>query len=176
MAELLNTRQMYAMMGDSKFCLVPRGRAAWSVRFFETLWSGCVPVVLSDHWEIPFETLFDTSKFVIKWPVARMADLPTYLEKMPLWRVDRMLFEARRVRCWYLYTQPEVSWLGNPKVLHRQHNVEEQLCPNLGSSRNVYQAVSELLSRKVRKSKNLENKFYWPSEEDWWTTSHGEDL
>ncbi|CAD7960736.1 unnamed protein product [Amoebophrya sp. A25] len=152
MAQLLRSREMYALMGDSRFCLVPRGRAAWSVRFFETMWAGCVPVILSDHFETPFEGLFDVSKFAIKWPVAKMGELYDYLKKIPLWRLERMLGEAARIRCWYLYTQPEISWLGNPKELHSQHQLEDVVCPNLGSSRNAYQAVLELLSRKVRKS------------------------
>ena len=47
-------------MGNARFCLAPRGRAAWSVRFFEALWAGCVPVLLSDYYEVPFEALFES--------------------------------------------------------------------------------------------------------------------
>ena len=54
MNDLLSPDSMGRLMGDSRFCLVPRGRAAWSVRFFETLWAGCVPVLLSDHYEVPY--------------------------------------------------------------------------------------------------------------------------
>ena len=50
------------LMGDSVFCLVPRGRAAWSVRFFESLWAGCVPVLLSDHYQPSFDQLFDATE------------------------------------------------------------------------------------------------------------------
>merc|ERR1712085_238894 len=31
---------------SSKFCLVPRGKSAWSSRFFRVLFAGCVPVML----------------------------------------------------------------------------------------------------------------------------------
>ncbi|CAD7964991.1 unnamed protein product [Amoebophrya sp. A120] len=159
MSQLLNSRQMYSLMGDSRFCLVPRGRAAWSVRFFETMWAGCVPVILSDHFETPFESLFDVTKFVIKFPVAKMNELYDYLKSIPVWKLERMQYEAQRVRCWYLYTQPEISWLGSATVLHTQHQLEN-VCPNLGSSRNAYQATLELLGRKVRKSRSLDRFFY----------------
>ncbi|CAJ1433023.1 unnamed protein product [Effrenium voratum] len=59
--DMLNSEQMQRLMGDSRFCLVPRGRAAWSVRFFEALWAGCVPVLLSDHYQPAFDQLFDTT-------------------------------------------------------------------------------------------------------------------
>eukprot|EP00971_Amphidinium_carterae_P166385 3297442-Amphidinium_carterae.1 len=64
MKDLLSPEQMQQLMGNSRFCLVPRGRAAWSVRFFESLLAGCVPVLLSDHYDPPFDALFDLSELL----------------------------------------------------------------------------------------------------------------
>jgi hypothetical protein len=33
---------MHRLMGDSKFCFIPRGKSAWSLRFFEALFATCV--------------------------------------------------------------------------------------------------------------------------------------
>jgi Exostosin family len=57
-----------ALMGDARFCLVPRGQSAWTRRAFEAFFAGCVPVLLSDHVELPFEQFVDYSKMTIKWP------------------------------------------------------------------------------------------------------------
>merc|ERR1712107_365735 len=143
-------------MGASRFCLVPRGRAAWSVRFFETLWAGCIPVLLSDHYEPPFEQLFNVLEFVVKWPTSRIdTSLVQFLEAVPLAVLERYAAAARRVRCWYLYPPPDVSWLGNWDAKRELEQLEEEegLCPNLSSSRNVFQAVAELLARRKRASK-----------------------
>ena len=43
------------LMGTSHFCLVPKGRGWWTVRLFETFYAGCIPVILSDDQELPFE-------------------------------------------------------------------------------------------------------------------------
>lgn len=153
-ADQLGPVGMQRLMGDARFCFVPRGRAAWSVRFFEALWAGCVPVLLSDHFEPPFEALFDITKFVIKWPMSRIdASLPEFLERVPMAAVERYAAAARRVRCWYLYPPPEVSWLGNWEARDELEQVEEELCPTLSSSRNAYQAVAELLARRVRRTR-----------------------
>merc|ERR550514_2077542 len=99
MNDLLSPRAMSQLMGDARFCFVPRGRAAWSVRFFETLWAGCVPVILSDHLEVPFEALFDVTEFAIKWPVERIDEsLYAYLQNLPLEVVEDYRRAARRVR------------------------------------------------------------------------------
>merc|ERR1719193_707400 len=58
--------EVYARMGSAKFCLVPKGKSAWSLRLYEALFANCVPVILSDHWEIPFSNFIDISEFVIK--------------------------------------------------------------------------------------------------------------
>ena len=60
------------LMGSSRFCLVPRGQSAWTRRAFESFFSGCVPVLLSDHVELPFESSIDYSKMTIKWPADRI--------------------------------------------------------------------------------------------------------
>lgn len=164
MNELLSPAAMAEMMGNARFCLVPRGRAAWSVRFFETLWAGCVPVLLSDHYEVPFDALFDVSEFVVKWPVEQIDDsLYEYLASLPDDVVETYRRAAARVRCWYLFPPPEVSWLGNQNAAREVADVEAELCPNLSSSRNAFQAVVELLSRRVRTSKSaMGSTFYWP--------------
>ncbi|CAE8731420.1 unnamed protein product [Polarella glacialis] len=164
MRELLPAQAMARLMGDARFCLIPRGRAAWSVRFFEALWAGCVPVLLSDHYEIPFEALFDVSEFVIKWPVARIDDsLYEYLQSVPLSTLEAYVAAARRVRCWFLYPPPEVSWLGGGESRKDLVEVERKLCPNLSSSRNALQAILEQFVRKRRISKSaMGTRFYWP--------------
>ena len=60
------------LMGSARFCLVPRGQSAWTRRAFESFFSGCVPVLLSDHVELPFESSIDYSKMTVKWPGDRI--------------------------------------------------------------------------------------------------------
>ncbi|CAE7556125.1 F8H [Symbiodinium natans] len=159
--DMLNPDGMQRLMGNSVFCLVPRGRAAWSVRFFEALWAGCVPVLLSDHYQPSFDQLFDVTRFVIKWPVSRIDDsLVSYLQSLPLEVAERYAEEARRVRCWYLYPPPEVSWIGDWPARNELEEVERRVCPNLSSSRNAFQAVIEILRRRAVKTRLRPDGFY----------------
>ena len=50
----------------SKFVLCPRGFGLSSVRFFETLAFGRIPVLISDDTKLPLEEKIDYDKFIIR--------------------------------------------------------------------------------------------------------------
>jgi hypothetical protein len=51
---------------DSVFCLCPRGFAPWSRRLYDSILLGCIPVIIADYIELPFEDLIDYRKFTVK--------------------------------------------------------------------------------------------------------------
>ncbi len=63
----------------SKFVLCPRGVSASSIRLFETMRMGRVPVILSDDWRPPAGPTWDT--FSIRVKEANVKDLPRLLEQ-----------------------------------------------------------------------------------------------
>ncbi|CAI5944516.1 unnamed protein product [Closterium sp. NIES-65] len=52
-------------MRQSRFCLHVEGDTPSSSRFFNAIMSGCVPVVVSDNVELPFESAIDYSRLTL---------------------------------------------------------------------------------------------------------------
>ena len=50
-------------MRGSRFCLHPAGDTPSSCRLFDAIVNHCVPVIISDRIELPFEEHFDYSEF-----------------------------------------------------------------------------------------------------------------
>ncbi|GAQ89012.1 hypothetical protein KFL_004790055 [Klebsormidium nitens] len=65
-------------MRDSRFCLMPAGDTPSSCRLFDAIASHCVPVVVSDQLELPFEDVLDYTRFAIFVPAERAVQ-PGYL-------------------------------------------------------------------------------------------------
>lgn len=67
-------------MRSSKFCLHPAGDTPSSCRLFDAIVSHCVPVIISDHIELPFEDELDYSQFSIFFSTKEALE-PGYMVK-----------------------------------------------------------------------------------------------
>lgn len=65
-AQSRESRRMASQgMHSSKFCLHPAGDTPSACRLFDAIVSLCVPVIVSDQIELPFEDVIDYTKFSV---------------------------------------------------------------------------------------------------------------
>ncbi|KAL3638888.1 hypothetical protein CASFOL_016795 [Castilleja foliolosa] len=102
-SEKLGRTDYFQHLRNAKFCLAPRGESSWTLRFYESFFE-CVPVILSDQAELPFQNVVDYSQISIKWPSTRIGtQLLDYLESIPDKDIEDMIAKGRRVRCLWVY-------------------------------------------------------------------------
>lgn len=87
-----------ASLGRSQFVLCPRGHGLATVRFYEALAAGRVPVVISDRWRPPGGV--DWSNSYLQWPERRhVNELPAFLEGA------ESEFAARAATCAHIHDE-----------------------------------------------------------------------
>nr|GEW81580.1 probable glucuronosyltransferase GUT1 [Tanacetum cinerariifolium] len=143
--EKLGKTDYFLHLRNAKFCLAPRGESSWTLRFYESFFVECVPVLLSDQAELPFQNVVDYSQISIKWPSSRIGtELLEYLESIPDKRIEEMIARGRKLRCLWVYApdsepcsaftrilwelqrktrtfhqSPETFWLHNGSIVNR---------------------------------------------------------
>eukprot|EP00929_Paragymnodinium_shiwhaense_P033992 TRINITY_DN18551_c0_g1_i4.p1 TRINITY_DN18551_c0_g1~~TRINITY_DN18551_c0_g1_i4.p1 ORF type:complete len:570 (+),score=73.56 TRINITY_DN18551_c0_g1_i4:298-2007(+) len=143
---------------SSRFCLVPRGKSAWSSRFFRALFAGCVLVLLNDDYEPPFEAFLDVPQWLIKWPMRRVDDgLLEYLRSVPSKTLEGMLKRADKDRCWYVYPPSAIDY----EQTDLQKGKLNDICPEW-RTQNAFFGIMRLLQKKRKRSKTSFNTFYLP--------------
>lgn len=100
----LGRTEYFNHLRNARFCLAPRGESSWTLRFYESFFVECVPVILSDQVELPFQNVIDYTQISIKWPSTRISSqLFEYLESIPDEVIETMIARGRQVRCLWVY-------------------------------------------------------------------------
>lgn len=110
----------------SKFILCPRGLGTSSMRLFDTMRMGRVPVILADQWVEPHGPRWD--EFSVRIPESEFACLPTLLEKLEP-EAPAMAALARAE--WERWFSPEVCF-------HRM----VECCVDIGRNRRIPERLS----------------------------------
>jgi hypothetical protein len=69
------------LINNSMFFLCPKGYGLNSLRFFETLSFGRIPILISDDTKLPIPKTIDYSKIMIRLPENEIHKLPDYIMK-----------------------------------------------------------------------------------------------
>ncbi|EKX50224.1 hypothetical protein GUITHDRAFT_104038 [Guillardia theta CCMP2712] len=81
-SDRINSSSYHDELLRSVFCLAPAGWELWSVRFFEAILLGCIPVLLTDDVQLPFQQRLDYSRFTVKVEQRRILELESILSSI----------------------------------------------------------------------------------------------
>ncbi|KAL7587922.1 hypothetical protein Lser_V15G40959 [Lactuca serriola] len=133
-------------MRSSKFCLNPAGDTPSSNRLFDAIVSHCVPVIVSDQIELPFEDELDYNKFSIFFSV-KEALVPGY-----------MVQQLRKI--------PKEKWLQMWKILKEiTHHYEYQYPPKKDDAVNM---IWRQVRHKVPDERLAVHRTQRLKVPDWW--------
>ncbi|KAG9447391.1 hypothetical protein H6P81_013519 [Aristolochia fimbriata] len=96
-------------MRRSLFCLSPAGDTPSSARLFDAIVSGCIPVIVSDEIELPFEGLLDYRKiavFVSSSDAIQTGWLMNFLKSIRPDRIREMQSNLAKYSRHFLYSSP----------------------------------------------------------------------
>lgn len=85
---------------DSTFGLVPAGRGPSSHRLLEVLSAGSIPVIISDNYVLPFDTLVEWRRCAFVFPSSQMHRIVPTLRVL---ETDEI--ESRREYCLFVYRE-----------------------------------------------------------------------
>ncbi|KVH99944.1 Exostosin-like protein, partial [Cynara cardunculus var. scolymus] len=86
------------MIRQSKYCISPSGYEVASPRMVEALYTGCVPVLIKDHYVAPFSDVLNWKSFAVILAVEDIPNLKNILTKISTRQYLRMQRRGKQVR------------------------------------------------------------------------------
>ncbi|KAK9149582.1 hypothetical protein Scep_008339 [Stephania cephalantha] len=96
----------YPMMLKSKFCLCPSGYEVASPRLTEAIYAECVPVIISNHYVLPFSDVLRWEEFSVRVDPVDIPKLKDILIAIPEEEYVRLKKGVRTVRRHFVLNQP----------------------------------------------------------------------
>lgn len=108
----------YDMLRKSKFCLCPSGYEVASPRVVEAIYTGCVPVLISDHYVPPFSDVLNWKSFSVEVSVNDIPNLKKILTSISPRQYIRMQRRVGQVRRHFEVHSPPTRFDVFHMILH----------------------------------------------------------
>ena len=78
------------LMNNATFCLIPRGRRLGSYRFLEAMEFGCIPLLLSNGWVLPFADKIEWQRASVQTDERLLTLIPTIVREFTHEQIFKM--------------------------------------------------------------------------------------
>ena len=87
----------------SRYCPICGGFSQWTPRLTEAIHYGCVPVILSDEWELPFSDILNWSLFSVRVPASEVSTLKSRLRSLDYQSLYTNVMKVRSAFVYHLH-------------------------------------------------------------------------